>query len=343
MYDKSFHQTADLSQYSFLITGGAGFIGSNLVEYLLKFGAGKVRILDNFSTGKRHNIAPFFLHSNFELIEGDIRNIDSCRDAMKGIDYVLHQAALGSVPRSVADPSTTNEVNISGFLNVLIAARDAKVKRVIYAASSSTYGDSAVLPKMEDVIGKPLSPYAVTKLVNELYAGVFAKTFQMELIGLRYFNVFGPRQDPDGEYAAVIPKFISTLMQLQPPLINGDGSVSRDFTFVENIVQINIRAVFTQNPDAVNQVFNAACGYSITLLELLYLIRKNLSLYNPDILDIQPLYGPVRVGDIAHSLACIDKAQELLDYHPQFSVVQGIKESVKWYHEQNYENQRIQA
>ncbi|RZK25003.1 MAG: SDR family oxidoreductase, partial [Flavobacterium sp.] len=325
MYNNIFHGDNDLSKSSFLITGGAGFIGSNLVEYLLKYGVGKVRVLDNFSTGFTENVEPFYKFKNFELIKGDIRDQEVCHKAMIGIDYVLHQAALGSVPRSIEDPSTTNEVNVSGFLNILVAARDAKVKRMIYAASSSTYGDSKNMPKVEDVIGNPLSPYAVTKLVNELYANVFSKTYNMELIGLRYFNVFGPRQNTNGAYAAVIPKFIKALLQFQSPVINGDGSVTRDFTYIENIVQINIRSVFTTNPLAINQVFNAACGQRISLLELLNHIKEHLSTLYPDSKLIEPIFKPVRVGDIPDSLASIEKAQKLLDYHPEYTVIQGIK------------------
>lgn len=341
MYNNIFHGDNDLSKSSFLITGGAGFIGSNLVEYLLKYGAGKVRVLDNFSTGFAENIEPFYKFKNFEFIKGDIRDLEICHKSMIGIDYVLHQAALGSVPRSIEDPATTNEVNVSGFLNILIAARDAKVKRMIYAASSSTYGDSKNMPKVEHIIGKPLSPYAVTKFVNELYADVFSKTYNMELIGLRYFNVFGPRQNTNGAYAAVIPKFIKALLQFQSPVINGDGSVTRDFTYVENIVQINIRSVFTNNPLAFNEVFNAACGERISLLELLHHIKEHLSNLYPDTKLIEAIFKPVRIGDIPDSLASIDKARQLLGYNPEFSVVQGIGKAVEWYYSQELKNHQV--
>jgi UDP-N-acetylglucosamine 4-epimerase len=260
MYDTPYHDQ-DISNYSFLITGGAGFIGSNLVEYLLKYGAKKVRVLDNFSTGFQHNIEKFKSNPAFELVEGDIRDVQTCIKASQNIDYVSHQAALGSVPRSINDPITTNDVNVSGFLNMLWAIKEnGKVKRMIYAASSSTYGDSKALPKTEDVIGRPLSPYAVTKYVNELYADVFAKTYGIETIGLRYFNVFGPKQSPQGAYAAVIPLFIQALLQGKSPYINGDGEQTRDFTFIKNAIQANVRALLTDNNHALNQVYNIAVG-----------------------------------------------------------------------------------
>ncbi len=250
MYKIPYHRK-DFSRHSFLITGGAGFIGSNLAEYLIKNKAGKIRVLDNLSTGHMRNIEPYLSNPSFEFIKGDIRDLETCVSACNGIDFVLHQAALGSVPRSIVDPITTNGVNISGFINMLVAVKDTGVKRMVYAASSSTYGDSKSLPKIEDQIGNPLSPYAVTKYVNELYANVFARTYNMELIGLRYFNVFGPRQDPNGAYAAVIPKFVDLLLKHQSPVINGAGNHSRDFTFIENVVQANILAVFADNPDCV--------------------------------------------------------------------------------------------
>lgn len=341
MYDVSYHGLNDLSKCSFLVTGGAGFIGSNLVEYLLKYCAGKVRVLDNFSTGFSSNLEPFFKYNNFELIRGDIRDKEICAKAVTGIDYVLHQAALGSVPRSINDPYTTNEVNVSGFLNVIIASRDANVKRVVYAASSATYGDSAELPKKEDVIGKPLSPYAVTKLVNELYANVFAKTYNIELIGLRYFNVFGPRQTSNGAYAAVIPKFIDLLIQHGKPIINGDGSVSRDFTFIDNVVQMNIKSLFTQNKEAINQVYNVACGERITLKELVSYLKLFLGKHDKEILKIGVNYASTRIGDIQHSLASIQKAIDLLNYEPRFSVKEGLQNAIDWYVVQAKLNQRV--
>ena len=315
---------------SILVTGGAGFIGSNLCEYFLSKGH-QVSCLDNFATGHRHNLKDFVSHPNFKLVEGDIRNLSDCEDAVKGVDYVLHQAALGSVPRSIKDPITTNDVNVSGFLNMLAASRDAQVKRFVYAASSSTYGDSQGLPKVEDVIGKPLSPYAITKYVNELYADIFSRTYGLETIGLRYFNVFGRKQDPKGAYAAVIPKFVMQLMQLESPVINGDGNYSRDFTYIDNVIQMNELAMTTQNPDAVNTVFNTAYGDRNTLNDLVGYLKEYLSAYNPKIADVAIEYGPNRVGDIPHSLASIDKAKTLLGYDPQFSLQEGLKEAVDWY------------
>ena len=315
---------------SILVTGGAGFIGSNLCEYFLSKGH-QVTCLDNFATGHRHNLKDFIHHPQFRLIEGDIRNLSDCENAVRGVDYVLHQAALGSVPRSIKDPITTNEVNVSGFLNMLAASRDAKVKRFVYAASSSTYGDSQGLPKVEDVIGKPLSPYAITKYVNELYADIFSRTYGLETIGLRYFNVFGRKQDPKGAYAAVIPKFVLQLMQLESPLINGDGNYSRDFTYVDNVIQMNELAMTTQNPDALNTVFNTAYGDRNTLNDLVGYLKEFLSVYNPKIADVPINYGPNRAGDIPHSLASIDKAKALLGYNPQFSLQEGLKEAVDWY------------
>ncbi|MBM6499470.1 MAG: SDR family oxidoreductase [Flavobacterium sp.] len=317
---------------SILITGGAGFIGSNLCEYFLSKGY-KVTCLDNFSTGHKYNIEPFLQDQNFKFIEGDIRNLDTCKEALSGIDYVLHQAALGSVPRSIKDPITTNEVNVSGFLNILSASKDEGVKRVVYAASSSTYGDSESLPKIEETIGKPLSPYAITKYVNELYAEIFSKTYGIETIGLRYFNVFGRRQDPNGAYAAVIPKFVMQLMNNQSPIINGDGNFSRDFTYIDNVIQMNELAMLSDNPLAVNTVFNTAFGDRTTLNDLVNYLKIYLSEYNSDIKNIEIIHGPNRAGDIPHSLASIEKAKELLGYNPKYSFQNGLKEAVKWYWE----------
>lgn len=323
MYTHKYHQK-DLSSYSFLITGGAGFIGSNIIEYLLKYGAGKVRVLDNFSTGSKDNLMAFKDNPAFELIEGDIRDINTCRLALERIDYVTHQAALGSVPRSINDPVTTNEVNVSGFLNMLVAARDAGVKRMLYAASSSTYGDHPDLPKVEDKIGNPLSPYAVTKYVNELYADVFSKTYDFHTIGLRYFNVFGPRQNPQGPYAAVIPLFIQSALNHQAPYINGDGEHSRDFTFVENVVQANIRAMFVEDI-AKHDVINIAFGQRTTLNQLWKRINEIIGA------DLAANYRPERKGDVKHSLASVDKARNLIGYNPQISVLDGLQMAVEWY------------
>jgi len=313
-----------------LVTGGAGFIGSNLIDKLLRQD-NKVICLDNFATGKRENISDHLTNPNFLLIEGDIRNIEMCHNAVKGVEIVLHQAALGSVPRSINDPITSNEVNVSGFLNMLIAARDAGVHRFIYAASSSTYGDSKDLPKVEDVIGQPLSPYAVTKYVNELYASVFARTYKMQLVGLRYFNVFGPRQDPFGAYAAVIPLFVKALISKQSPKINGDGTYSRDFTYVANVVQANERAATTEDLNAINTVYNVACGEQTSLNELVYLLKDFLSEFDPHIADVIPEYGPLRVGDVPHSLASIEKVSRLLNYKPTHFFKDGLKEAINWY------------
>jgi UDP-N-acetylglucosamine 4-epimerase len=297
------HHTEDLSQLSFLITGGGGFIGSNLVEYLLKYNAKKVRVLDNFSNGHRKNLTEFHDNPAFELIEGDIRDLDTCKKAMEGIDYVSHQAALGSVPRSINDPATTNEVNISGFLNMMIALKDSPTaKRMVYAASSSTYGDSKSLPKVEDTIGKPLSPYAVTKYVNELYADVFGTTYDTDVIGLRYFNVFGPKQSPDNE----------------PAKINGDGEQTRDFTFIDNVVQANIKGMFASK-EAKNEVFNVACGERITINYLWDSLRIAANS------ELKAIYGPNRQGDVRDSLANISKAENLLGYKPQYTVREGLK------------------
>ncbi|MDR0845533.1 MAG: SDR family oxidoreductase [Tannerella sp.] len=314
------------------VTGGAGFIGSNLCEKLVETGHSVV-CLDNFSTGKIENISHLLDNKHFKLMTGDIRRLEDCRKACEGAEYVLHEAALGSVPRSIEDPVTVNEVNVSGFLNMLVAARDAKVKRFIYAASSSTYGDSESLPKTEDVIGKPLSPYAVTKYANELYAGVFSKTYGMECIGLRYFNVFGQRQDPDGAYAAVIPLFVKQLINHVSPVIHGDGDYSRDFTYIKNVVQMNLLALAAQNPEALNTVYNTAFGERTTLNQLTAYLKEYLSEYDPEIKNIAILHGPNRAGDIPHSLASITKAQRLLNYHPEYSMKDGLREAIKWYYE----------
>jgi UDP-N-acetylglucosamine 4-epimerase len=320
----------ELSNKKILVTGGAGFIGSNLCETLLEKG-NKVVCLDNFATGKRENIEPFLKDSNFTLIEGDIRKLEDCLKASKGVDYVLHQAALGSVPRSIKDPITSNEVNVSGFLNMLVAARDNRVKRFVFAASSSTYGDSETLPKVENIIGKPLSPYAITKYVNELYADIFSKTYRLETIGLRYFNVFGRKQDPNGAYAAVIPKFVSQLMKGESPVINGDGNYSRDFTYIDNVIQANLLSLVTTNKKAINTVYNVAYGNRNTLNDLMRYLKEYLSEYDSKISNISVTFGPNRVGDIPHSHASVTKAKENLNYNPQFSLQKGLKEAVKWY------------
>ncbi len=321
-----------ISEKKILVTGGAGFIGSNLCERLLESG-NEVVCLDNFSTGKRENLEGFISNPLFKLMEGDIRSAETCRAAVQGVDFVLHEAALGSVPRSIEDPVTTNEVNVSGFLNMLVAARDAGVRRFVYAASSSTYGDSTTLPKEEEVIGRPLSPYAITKYVNELYADVFARVYGMETIGLRYFNVFGRRQDPHGAYAAVIPLFVKQLMRHQSPVINGDGEFSRDFTYIDNVVQMNLLALATTDPEAVNQVYNVAYGRRTTLNELMGCLKEYLGAYDPEILNVEIVHGLARTGDIPHSLASIKKARRLLDYTPSHSMREGLKEAVGWYWE----------
>ena len=323
MYNTKYH-SEDLSSYSFLVTGGAGFIGSNIVEYLLKHGAGKVRVLDNFSTGFQHNLDIFKEFAELEILDGDIRNPETCRRALQGIDYVTHQAALGSVPRSINDPILTNDVNISGFLNLLVAAKDAGVKKMVYAASSSTYGDSPDLPKKEENIGKPLSPYAVTKYVNELYSDVFSNVYGFHTIGLRYFNVFGPRQSPKGAYAAVIPLFIESALNQTAPYINGDGETSRDFTFVANAVQANIRAMLTENIHK-HEVINVACGTQTTLNEL----WKKISLLSG--VNFEPEYRSERAGDVRYSLADITKARNLIGYVPEFSISRGLEIAVEWY------------
>ncbi|MCL7763398.1 SDR family oxidoreductase [Polaribacter sp. Z014] len=318
-----------LSGKKVLVTGGAGFIGSNLCEALLAK-KNTVICLDNFSTGKRENIAALIDNTNFTLIEGDIRNLEDCMLAASGVDYILHQAALGSVPRSIKDPITTNDVNVAGFLNMLVAARDSNVKRFVYAASSSTYGDSESLPKVEDVIGKPLSPYAVTKYVNELYADVFGKTYGLETIGLRYFNVFGRKQDANGAYAAVIPKFVNQFMSLESPVVNGDGTYSRDFTYIDNVIQANLLSLIADK-EAANEIYNVAFGDRNTLVDLCDYLKEYLSKYNSKINDVSVVFGPNRIGDIPHSHADISKARKLLNYNPEFSLKEGLKESINWY------------
>lgn len=353
-----------------LLTGAAGFIGSNLVDHFLEQGH-QVVCLDNLSTGYERNIEHHYGDPNFTFIKGDIRDPETCETAVKGCDYVCHQAALGSVPRSIADPANTNSVNIDGFLNVLIAARDEKVRRFVYACSSSTYGDSKKLPKVEEEIGKPLSPYAITKYVNELYADVFAKTYGMQCIGLRYFNVFGKRQDPNGAYAAVIPLWVKNLINHESPVINGDGSYSRDFTYIENVVQANEKALFTSteqifkrqkeyynvdlehhkyslqrdggdftNPSIhqsdeifFSEVFNIAFGGNTTLLQLFEALRDNLAKYDPAIANVQPEFGPFRTGDVPHSQASVLKARTLLGYRPMYEVRGGLAEVIGWYFE----------
>lgn len=319
-----------LKNTKILVTGGAGFIGSNLTEKLLELGA-IVTVLDNFATGHRHNIEAFLSNPNFTLIEGDIRDLETCKKACNGQKFVLHQAALGSVPRSINNPITSNDVNVGGFLNMLVAARDAGVKRLVYAASSSTYGDSKSLPKVEDVIGKPLSPYAITKYVNELYADVFKRTYDFDTIGLRYFNVFGRRQDPSGAYAAVIPKFVIQLMNYQSPTINGDGTFSRDFTYIDNVIQMNLLAITTEKEEAINQVYNTAVGDRTTIKDMAELLKQYLAAYDEKIADIEILHGENRKGDVPHSLASIEKAQTNLGYQPTHQFSEGLKEAVDWY------------
>ena len=320
-----------ISNKKILVTGGAGFIGSNLCEELLKRN-NTVVCLDNFATGRRENLTAILDNPNFTLVEGDIRNLQDCLLATKGVDYVLHQAALGSVPRSIKDPIISNDVNVGGFLNMLVASRDNNVKRFVFAASSSTYGDSESLPKVEDKIGKPLSPYAVTKYVNELYADVFSKTYGLETIGLRYFNVFGRKQDPNGAYAAVIPKFVSQLMNLESPVVNGDGNYSRDFTYIDNVIQANLLSLIADK-EAINTVYNVAYGDRNTLNDLLGYLKEFLSEYNSKIKEVEVVYGPNRLGDIPHSHASVDKAKKLLNYNPAFSLQKGLKEAVHWYWE----------
>ncbi len=321
-----------LSSSKILVTGAAGFIGSNLCEALLEIGSTIVGF-DNFATGHRKNIADLQGNSSFTFLEGDIRNLDDCLNACDNVDFVLHQAALGSVPRSINDPITSNDVNVGGFLNMLVASRDKGVKRFIYAASSSTYGDSKALPKVEEKIGKPLSPYAITKYVNELYADNFKKTYDLDTVGLRYFNVFGRKQDPNGAYAAVIPKFVMQFMKYESPMINGDGSFSRDFTYIDNVVQMNLRAIVSDNSEALNNVYNTAFGERTTLNELTTLLKEYLSEYDADIANVDVKFGPERKGDVPHSLASVDKAKNLLGYAPEFDIKSGLKEAVKWYWE----------
>ncbi|MDG1296667.1 MAG: SDR family oxidoreductase [Saprospiraceae bacterium] len=322
----------ELRNKKVLVTGGAGFIGSNLCEALLDKD-NQVVCLDNFATGKRENLENLLNDTNFTLIEGDIRKLEDCLKASKGVDYILHQAALGSVPRSIKDPITSNDVNVSGFLNMLVAARDNGVKRFVFAASSSTYGDSESMPKVEDVIGKPLSPYAITKYVNELYADIFSKTYGLETIGLRYFNVFGRKQDPNGAYAAVIPMFVSQLMSGESPVINGDGNYSRDFTYIDNVIQANLLSLITTNEKAINTVYNVAYGDRNTLNDLMGYLKEYLSEFEGKISNVEVIYGPNRAGDIPHSHANVNKAKELLNYNPQFSLQQGLKQAVRWYWE----------
>jgi UDP-N-acetylglucosamine/UDP-N-acetylgalactosamine 4-epimerase len=313
-----------------LVTGGAGFIGSNLIESLLKT-SNQVVCLDNFATGKRENLKSFAANPNFSLIEGDIRNYTDCEKSVKDIDIIFHEAALGSVPRSIKDPISSTDVNIGGFVKMLFAAKEAGIKRFIYAASSSTYGDHPDLPKVEDKIGSPMSPYGITKYVDELFAANFANTYGIDVIGLRYFNVFGRRQDPDGAYAAVIPKFLKMLMNHEIPLINGDGSVSRDFTYIDNVVQANHLAAIVSTKEALNQVYNVAHGERTSLNQLFTYIRELAGKYDKQILSIEPIYGPKRPGDIPHSLASIEKAKRLLGYSPTINVAEGLEEAVKWF------------
>jgi UDP-N-acetylglucosamine/UDP-N-acetylgalactosamine 4-epimerase len=319
-----------LTNKRLLITGGAGFIGSNLIEKFLNQD-NQIVCLDNFATGKRENIEPFLGHPGFRLIEGDIRDIDSCRQAVENVEIVLHQAALGSVPRSINDPKTTNDVNIGGFVNMLVAAKEAGIPRFVYAASSSTYGDHAALPKVEDRIGKPLSPYAITKYVNELYAEMFSELYGIETIGLRYFNVFGRRQDPNGAYAAAIPKFIKLLINHESPYIYGDGEQSRDFTYIENVIRANELAALTTNPEALNTVYNVAYGEATTVNQLIGALKENLACFDPEIKNIEAVKGEKRQGDVLHSLASIGKARKLLGYNPEYNIGGGLKEVIEWY------------
>ena len=324
MYSTPFH-TTDLSNKTFLVTGGAGFIGSNLVEYLFKYNAKKVIVLDNLATGFEENIKPYLALSNFEFIKGDICNIDDCHKACKGVDYVFHQAALGSVPRSIQNPIATHNVNATGFINILIAARDAKVKRVVYASSSSVYGDSKILPKVENQIGKQLSPYAVSKMTNELYGEIFSKTYNMEIIGLRYFNIFGPRQNPKGEYAAAIPLFVNALLNNQAPALNGDGEQTRDFTFVENAVQANVKAMFAENIITQGTIFNIAVGERVSLNQLIEILKQLIGT------SIKQTYREERAGDVRDSLADISKAKTSIGYNPEIKIEEGLKRTLAWF------------
>lgn len=321
-----------LNNKTLLITGGAGFIGSNLIEHFLKQN-NRIVCLDNLATGKEENIKPFLGNADFTFLKGDIRDIEACHEAVKGVDIVLHQAAMGSVPRSIKDPKTTNDVNIGGFVNMLIATKEAGIKRFVYAASSSTYGDSPALPKVEENIGKPLSPYAITKYVNELYAEIFSKLYGIETIGLRYFNVFGRRQDPNGAYAAAIPKFIRLLIKHESPVIFGDGEQSRDFTYIENVIQANELAAETNHPAAVNTVYNVAFGEATTVNNLVRSLKANLCRFDSQIALIEPIHSEIRTGDILHSLASIEKARTLLSYSPKFSIDNGLEQAIKWYWE----------
>ncbi|NCA84610.1 MAG: SDR family oxidoreductase [Clostridia bacterium] len=321
-----------LNNKKLLITGGAGFIGSNLIERFIGQN-NEIICLDNLATGKLKNIRRYFDHDKFTFIEGDIRDYDTCRKAVEGVDVVLHQAAMGSVPRSIADPITTNEVNIGGFVNMLTATKEANVKRFVYAASSSTYGDHPILPKIEDQIGSPMSPYAVTKYVNELYAKVYSDLYGIETIGLRYFNVFGRRQDPNGAYAAAIPKFIKLLITYQSPHIYGDGMQSRDFTYIDNVIQANELAATAVQMRALNTVYNIAYGQATTVTELIETLKKYLSEFDPHIAEVEAVKDEKRVGDILHSLASIDRARELLDYNPEYDLRSGLKQAIRWYWE----------
>ena len=329
MFEKPFHNK-EISNLSFLVTGGAGFIGSNIVEYLLKYGAKKVRVLDDLSTGNIKNLEPFQNKSNFEFLQGDIRNPEDCKKAVEGIDLVTHQAALGSVPRSIKDPVSTNEVNASGFVNIITAAKDAGVNKFVYASSSSVYGDDPSLPKTEDKTGNPLSPYAVSKKTNELYAKVFGDIYKLPVIGLRYFNVFGPNQDPRGQYAAVIPLFIDGLIKNKPVFIDGKGDQTRDFTFVENAVQANIKALTTDNPEALNEVYNVAVGENYSVLDLYNALKEIIGK------DQEPQFREARVGDIKNSLADISKAKDKLDYQPQVKFKEGLQKTVEYFKERFY-------
>lgn len=322
--------TNKISNSKVLVTGGAGFIGSNLIEDLLKYD-NKVVCLDNFSTGKHENINEFKNNPNFKLIEGDIRDLDICKSAVKGIDIILHQAALGSVPRSIDDPKSSNDVNIGGFVNMLVAAKDEKIKRFVYAASSSTYGDNNTLPKVEENIGNQISPYAITKYVNELYANIFSELYRIETIGLRYFNVFGKRQNPEGAYTAVIPKFIISLLNHKSPTINGDGGNTRDFTFIDNVINANHLAAITSKREAINNVYNIACGQNISIIELFENIRNLISKYDISVKDIPAIFGPPRKGDVMHSLASIEKGKSLLNYDAKIDFASGLKQTVDWF------------
>lgn len=326
MYETPFHIN-DISGSTFLITGGAGFVGSNLVRYLMEYGAGEVRVLDNLSEGKIENIQPYLDKPNFKFINGDIANAETCMNACEGVDYISHQAALGSVPRSLETPLKTNEANVTGFLNMLTAAKDAKVKRFVYASSSSVYGDSQKLPKVEEHIGDPLSPYAASKFVNEVYAGVYALNYGIQVVGLRYFNIFGPNQKPDGPYAAVIPLFMDALLKGESPFINGDGEQSRDFTFVENAVQANVRAMFSQIPGATGRVYNIAFGERATINELYFTLKALVGS------TIDPTYREPRKGDVQDSLADISKAKAYLKYDPKVSLKDGLEITLKWFAE----------